>query len=431
MTIEISMKVFSVVMEVITLYWFCILNLERKKYSKVSVFLVLVLIGILGLTLNTIVPNKHWLLFGNFVILSLIPLVLFTGKITLKLFVLVIFMVIGVGAEVAIKSFSVFCYGDLASFNARLTIDQIRGTILSKFLTLILIKILLFRKFNQAEIATKTLVMLMVFPFATVLSFNRLMMASYLVDNPKEYMSSFMTVCVLILANIIIFYLFEAQVDNEVTKRRFAVFQNAQKSQEKYYASIIEEKQQTNVLRHELKHILLALKGYLQEEKLTDAIAYIEKMIGNFITVEVPLTQNLAIDIVLNEKKQKAASLKIKMVITTLVGEIKVNDIDLAVLLADALENAIEAASGIGNAVIRVSLMANENHIDLQISNPVVNPVKIVDGKIETTKAEKDLHGIGLLTIQEIVTRYNGYMNLKAEEGIFYLDITMNNISMD
>ena len=48
-------------------------------------------------------------------------------------------------------------------------------------------------------------------------------------------------------------------------------------------------------------------------------------------------------------------------------------------MLADALENAIEAASGIGNAVIRVSLMANENHIDLQISNPVVNPVKIVD----------------------------------------------------
>ena len=137
-------------------------------------------------------------------------------------------------------------------------------------------------------------------------------------------------------------------------------------------------------------------------------------MIGNFITVEVPLTQNLAIDIVLNEKKQKAASLKIKMVITTLVGEIKVNDIDLAVLLADALENAIEAASGIGNAVIRVSLMANENHIDLQISNPVVNPVKIVDGKIETTKAEKDLHGIGLLNIQELVKRYNVYMNLKS-----------------
>lgn len=430
MTIEISMKVFSVVMEVITLYWFCILNLERKKYSKVSVFLVLVLIGILGLTLNIIVPNKHWLLFGNFVILSLIPLVLFTGKMTLKLFVLIIFMVIGVGAEVAIKSFSVFCYGDLASFDARLTIDQIRGTILSKFLTLILIKILLFRKFNQAEIATKTLVMLMVFPFATVLSFNRLMMASYLVDNPKEYMSSFMTVCVLILANIIIFYLFEAQVDNEVVKRRFVVFQNAQKSQEKYYASIIEEKQQTNVLRHELKHILLALKGYLQEEKLTDAVAYIEKMIGDFVKVEVPLTQNLAVDIVLNEKKQKAASLKIEMVITTLVG-IKVNNIDLAVLLADALENAIEAVSGIGNAVIRVSLVANENHIDLQISNPVVNPVKIIDGKIETTKAEKDLHGIGLLTIQEIVTRYNGYMNLKAEEGIFYLDITMNNISMD
>lgn len=431
MTIEISMKVFSVVMAVITLYWFCMLNLARKKYSKVCVFLVLVLIGILEVILNIIVPNKYWLLFGNFMVLSLIPLVLFTGKMTLKLFLLIIFIVIGAGVEVAIKSFSVFCYGDLASFNARLTIDQIRDTILSKFLTLILIKILLFRKFNQAEITTKTLVMLMIFPFATVLSFNQLMVISYLVNQPKGYMEAFITSCVLILANIIIFYLFEAQVDNEVAKRKFVVFQNAQKSQEKYYASIIKEKQQTNVLRHELKHILLALKGYLQEEKLTEAIAYIEKMIGDFIKVEVPLTQNLAVDIVLNEKKQKAASLKIEMVITTLVGEIKVNNIDLAVLLADALENAIEAVSDIGNAVIRVSLVANENHIDLQISNPVVNPVKIVDGKIETTKTNKDLHGIGLPTIQKIVTRYNGYMNLKVEDGIFYCDITMNNISID
>lgn len=78
-------------------------------------------------------------------------------------------------------------------------------------------------------------------------------------------------------------------------------------------------------------------------------------------------------------------------------------------------------------AVIDLKLSIDEDYIDLIIKNPLTHAVKIVDNTIATTKADKAMHGLGLISIQEIVERYDGDLVLRNEAGHFIFDAMLMN----
>ncbi|MEE0913765.1 MAG: GHKL domain-containing protein [Ruminococcus sp.] len=96
----------------------------------------------------------------------------------------------------------------------------------------------------------------------------------------------------------------------------------------------------------------------------------------------------------------------------------------------NALDNAIEACRQVKkhNKVVKIKIQENANTVHICISNPVDKPVKIVNNRISTTKADKINHGLGLYSINKSVEKYNGSVNIECDNNVFSINILLVDI---
>lgn len=108
---------------------------------------------------------------------------------------------------------------------------------------------------------------------------------------------------------------------------------------------------------------------------------------------------------------------------------ILINLTDVAIILANGLDNAIEAAKKVHatQPFIQITAETVGQYLRLNISNNTVSAPVIKDGKIITTKQDKFLHGIGLESIKILAQRYEGESFITYENHIFTLTIILKN----
>ena len=135
---------------------------------------------------------------------------------------------------------------------------------------------------------------------------------------------------------------------------------------------------------------------------------------------------NSYIDSILNIKSQLAKECDIDFNVRYVVGELRLDAIELMRIIGNALDNAIEECSEIENATkyITVGLF----QINSQISVSIRNSSRPVDtANIVTRKGNKLAHGIGLKSIQASVEKLKGSMEYQYAEGEFSLNLVLYN----
>ena len=127
-------------------------------------------------------------------------------------------------------------------------------------------------------------------------------------------------------------------------------------------------------------------------------------------------------NVVLNQKYRFATQKGIKIIFDIMdFSEIKLDDQDVVILLSNLLDNAIEAtAKETAHKVIKIKLLNKNDTVIISISNRISKPVKIVNGMIQTSKSDKENHGIGLNNIMTIVKKYDGDARMRYKDGWFY-----------
>lgn len=102
--------------------------------------------------------------------------------------------------------------------------------------------------------------------------------------------------------------------------------------------------------------------------------------------------------------------------------ELSVTDTDLAALLGNALDNAIEGVQNAAAKKITLRCRVDKGLLMLRLENPVggeVNP------DLSTTKRDKTSHGFGLPGMREIARRYHGTLDANVENGQFLLIVCL------
>ena len=107
------------------------------------------------------------------------------------------------------------------------------------------------------------------------------------------------------------------------------------------------------------------------------------------------------------------------------LSNIKMEDEDLVVILANLLNNAIEACENcIGKKVIKFKFMMEEQMIILSVKNTCNQMIIYHNNEIATTKMiNQDEHGVGIKNIIRIVEKYNGEYVIQNDEDQFYFSI--------
>lgn len=69
-----------------------------------------------------------------------------------------------------------------------------------------------------------------------------------------------------------------------------------------------------------------------------------------------------------------------------------------------------------------------DEYLQIEIRNSVQEKVIIQNNRIETSKNDPEIHGLGLSNIEMLIEKYNGIMVLQCTDKIFTLSILLENI---
>lgn len=180
-----------------------------------------------------------------------------------------------------------------------------------------------------------------------------------------------------------------------------------------------------NIKCHDLKHIITQK---LETKNIdNDFIEEVNRSI-NIYDANIDVG-NDTLNILLSQKSLQCKNNDIDLSILLEANKLSfISSSDLFSLFGNAIDNAIECElkENKENRFIKIKSIAKENFIVIKIENYCSSNVTIKNKTIETTKKDKYNHGFGIKSIKNIVSKYDGELNISLENNVFELIMFFN-----
>ena len=180
--------------------------------------------------------------------------------------------------------------------------------------------------------------------------------------------------------------------------------------------------------RHDYHNHLQSLKGYLSLNKVDQMKNYLNELETDLDSIDTLYhSGNLQLDSILNAKLSIAEKGQIRIHCdASIPPQLHVSDLDLCVILGNLLDNAIESCRKIKDPderFIRVYIGILKKQLYISITNATSETVKQRTDHYFTTK--RGDHGHGLKRVDQVVKKYDGYLNRQNEPGVFATEIVL------
>ena len=179
-------------------------------------------------------------------------------------------------------------------------------------------------------------------------------------------------------------------------------------------------------VKHDLKNHFSVMRGHLADGDIEACKKYVAKLdatvegMGNMIQ-----SGNTVIDYLINSKLSGLDS--VEVLISGYVGHYSdIDDVDLACILGNVLDNAIEALHHV-QAEKRIELLFLRRKADRIIicKNTIKESVWSNNRGLKSTKESPDMHGIGHQIMENAVKKYHGLIDYFEEDGMFGVQIML------
>ncbi len=391
-------------------------------------FKYLHIIGLLASFLNTLfIKNAVLILFITFVC-ALIYSYGYSIKWYNNIFLSLVAVVLSFLTEmlVGITMMTVFSM----SFDSTVTgAAYFIGLVLARFIAYVItyiIKISKHKLFHRAF--RKKWLLIFVLPIATVLVCAVLFDFISIGQAEQNEFSVFMILSLLVGSNVFIFYFIDDIYEAITNKEKLNLAQNLIKQQEKQYEELYANSKEVRKLRHNHKNFLLGVLNEIEKENYENIKKAFDREL-DILNVAPSLeiqTGNATFDSLLNYKVAQALQYGINFEFEfQKMSKVDFSDIDLAVLIGNAIDNAIEATAQVEkeqDKIIEISAKVNNSQLIISIINPTDKDVDVLN--LSTNKKDTYNHGFGILTMIQIVQKYQGdvvfnYENKKFETIIY------------
>lgn len=256
---------------------------------------------------------------------------------------------------------------------------------------------------------------------------------AYHVDNPQVEMFIILAATIFILAIYILVIILDRLYEERIKNERLMLLEYQVESQKEHYEELYHANIETRKIYHDLKNTLIAVDGMLKSKQYEPLSQYIDSMYSKTKKRDNMInTGFLPIDSILSAKMKHAAEEGIKIESEIVLPEvIKVDLIELSIVIANLLDNGIEAVTTLSSEKrkIKFQLRSHGNYIAIQTENETDNQTFV--GICKTTKFKKEVHGYGLQSVREIVEKYDGTMDIYCNSGLFKLQLMIKNDTFD
>ena len=224
--------------------------------------------------------------------------------------------------------------------------------------------------------------------------------------------------------NILVFYLINDIMEREVKMHENKVFQIQAKNQLEMYRSISENLKRKT---HEFKNQILCIESLLDKKNYSKLEEYVGKIYGLLNNEPDAInTNNVIVNAILNTKYQEAEAKGIVFVFRVNdLSELKMKDEDVVTILANLLNNAIEACEKCEDKkVIKFKFFKEDDKIIIAVKNTFNYDVKYENGEIKSTKTSNlDEHGVGIKNVLKSIEKYGGSYVIEDKNKEFFFSI--------
>lgn len=181
-----------------------------------------------------------------------------------------------------------------------------------------------------------------------------------------------------------------------------------------------------SIFKHNVKYQLLPILSKIPTdngERLKEFTSVFDEV---FLENYKYLTQNPSLDMLLNHHLHKAQedgyNLDLQL---DLHLEIFIDFKILSIILGNLLDNAREAKPD--DKKIKLQLLNQNSNLFIKVQNSFQGEIILENNLPITTKAAKELHGLGLLSVKKLVEQEGGIFNFSYNHHIFTIEILLIN----
>ena len=199
--------------------------------------------------------------------------------------------------------------------------------------------------------------------------------------------------------------------------------------QRREYERARDRLRQGRAYRHDMRHHLLVLEELARQENAEDILDYIESLSGQLSQIAGEnYCENAAVNAVLSacvgQAREAGCSVTAEV---RLPGQLPFDELDICVVLANALENAVHACGKVEKERRRIWVdvaLDEAGKLRISVVNPCPEPLKFDDEGLPAVP-RREGHGIGLRSIRAVAEKYGGLFRCSQEEGMFRLQVAL------
>ena len=407
---------------------FCAVFLT-KDMMKENLYPIILMSGI-GAVCTVLLNGLHVFLSFHMILIILLYVImqciLYRKKVWLIFASTMIYSVILVASELSVAYFLVSI---IDTVNPNLfheqSVNWIVCAVISK-LILFLIVIMVRRIYRHEIILGKKYAVTMGIYSIFLLTFL-LVMAEFSMNAVKLKMSLFLLFFIISIIMELLTLSFVIKAGESYEQKQRAEFIELKNSM--LQQSLNETKQAFQLWRksiHDYKNNVLVLSQLAQNDDIEGIKKYLKKE-TDLIDRKIFCihTGNSVIDVIINTKQHFAEAKGILFVVNAFLPEHgTILDLDLANILGNLLDNAIEASMEEQDPYIDVIIRQEKSFMLIKVTNKYCGELP---GNMRSSKKNKIFHGIGIESVKSTVEKYHGEFSIKKQDNEVVVQILLLN----
>lgn len=308
------------------------------------------------------------------------------------------------------------------------------GSLTSKLILLGIVHVISLFQYQQAHNSPSYLHcgLLLGMTASSIIIIHTLFLLNLETTSPLYRKLSTLAIILLVFMNIAFFILYEklsASADlyfkNLVMDRQVTYYEELRLNKDAQDTAFRREK-------HNFKDQLLAIRGFAMRDQCSQIIGFINELINSADFGLTATTQynNLVLDALLGAKTNLAREHNIKYDCDISVPpDLPFSNVDICILIGNALENAFDACCREDlpfEKHIAITIKYKTDCLYCHFENSFSHKLRPSRNTLfHSTKSDFSHHGYGLSSINHIVDKYKGTMNITTENNIFSLKILL------
>lgn len=225
--------------------------------------------------------------------------------------------------------------------------------------------------------------------------------------------------------NIVTFYLYDRIVGLLMAQMNKKVANEQEKNQEHQLEMMRSTLNSMKTLRHDLNNKLSPLYDMAVSGKTREITEHLSELIELCQSSKQYVNSgNNTFDSIINYKLQTAMKENIQISADIIVpNELSIAAFDIATILGNVLDNALEAVAAVEERWISIKIKYTKGRLIIEINNSYDGMVKKEKGNIVTRKENTENHGLGLKSVESVLQKYDGVIQVDYDEKRFKVKI--------